>query len=273
MSTELDKKMVAGLPEHLQEFAGKARMGNLDESDMIVPRIQLLQALSPEITQYDEAKPGNFWHNIAGINLGTKITAVMIVMRKSVVLWGPRSEENKLPLARALDGIHWDLPNTEFTFKPKGSSQAVTYNTRGSVAESGLLKFGTSIPDDKNSNPAASLTYNTMWYLPDYPELSPAVVINTRSQIKPTQTMYNMMANRPGMHYVQLWDISAVSAKGAEGPYFNIAYRAAGYADKPTAELCQVLWQKYDKAEWGTADESETPEATEPSFGKDEVPF
>lgn len=273
MSTELVNKLVAGLPEHLQEFSGKERMGNLDQSDKIVPRIQLLQALSPELTQYDEAKPGNFWHNVAGINLGPKITAVMIVMRKSVVLWGPRSEDNKLPLARALDGIHWDLPDTDFTFKPKGSAQPVTYNTKGNVAESGLLKFGTSIPGDKNSNPAASLTYNTMWYLPERPELSPAVIINTRSQIKPTQTMYNMADSRPGAHYVQLWDISAVNAKGAEGPYFNVAYRAAGYADKATAELCQVLFRKYDQSDWGTADESEDAEAAAPSFGKDEIPF
>src|SRR4029453_7648118 len=139
-----------------------------------------------------------------------------IIVRKSYVLWAPRSEDSRVPLARSMDCVHWDQPNAEFTVKPKGSPHPVTYRTKGSVEESGLAKFGSSIPGDPNSPPAASLTYNTLWFLVDHPQLSPIVIINTRSQIKPTQQLYNRIDMRPVAHYAQQWEIGVVQEKGAE---------------------------------------------------------
>jgi hypothetical protein len=254
------------IPAHLQQYA-KSRIGNIDSSDRIIPRIKLIQAISPELTDFpDQAKAGQFWHTIAQENIGPTIRAIPIIIRKSYVLWAPRNDDRGI-LARAMDGIHWDPPNAEFRVKPKGSPQEVIYRTADTVAESKLDQFGTSIPGDPNSAPAASLTYNMMWYLVDHPELSPSVIINTRSAVKPMQQLLSRIDSKPVPHFCQQYDIGSVQQKGAEGPYFNFTYTGAGFADEHHAKLCSELYEQYGKGGWVANDEVED----EPVFDKTSV--
>jgi len=256
MANDIVNRNDAGIPDYLRNMQQKERLGNLDDSDRIVPRLQLLQAISPEVTEYDNAKAGNFWHNLAAESLGSKVLGVPIIVRKSILLWAPRSDDRGI-LARSMDCVHWDNPNMEFTVKPKGAPHPITWKTMANVRESGLTEFGSSIPGDPNSNPAASLTYNTMWFLPDFPEYSPVVTINTRSSLKPTQQLYNRIDLRPVAHYAQCWEIGVVQEKGAEGPYFNYTYRAAGYPEQAVAEITQAMYNRYKQVEWMANDESE----------------
>jgi hypothetical protein len=251
-----------GLPSHLAQYK-KASIGNVDSSDRIIPRIKLIQAISPELESFDSAKAGQFWHTIAQENLGPSLKAIPIVIRKSFILWAPRSDDRGI-LARAMDGIHWDPPNAEFTVKPKGSPQQVTYRTRNTVAESGLDQFGTSIPGDPNSPPAASLTYNMMWLLVDYPELSPSIIINTRSSIKPMQQLLSRIDSKPVPHYCQVYEIGTVQQRGAEGPYFNFTYTGQGFADQQQATYASALYEQFGKGGWVANDEAED----EPVFDK-----
>ena len=255
-------KAQSGVPAHLAGYA-KAKIGNIDSSDRIIPRVKLIQAISPELMDFPEAKAGQFWHTVAQENLGPTIKAIPIIIRKSYVLWAPRGDDRGI-LARAMDGIHWEPANAEFTVKPKGSPNNVTYKTANTVAESGLDQFGTSIPGDANSPPAASLTYNMMWYMVDYPELSPAVIINTRSSVKPMQQLLSRIDSKPVAHYVQMYDIGSVQQKGAEGPYFNFSYTGLGFADKEQASVASSLYERFGEGGWVANDESED----EPVFDK-----
>ena len=249
-------KVNSAIPAHLQGYA-KQKMGNIDSTDRIIPRIKLIQAISPELTDFpDVAKSGQFWHSVTQENLGPHLKAIPIIIRKSFVLWAPRNDDRGI-LARAMDGVHWDPPNAEFRVKPKGSPSEVVYKTADTVAKSGLAEFGTSIPGDPNSPPAASLTYNMLWYLPDYPELSPSVIINTRSSIKPMQQLLSRIDSKPVPHFCQVYDISSVQAKGAEGPYFTFVYTGAGFADEEQAKTCSDLFESYSKGGWIASDELE----------------
>lgn len=253
------------LPAHLQQYQ-KAKIGNIDSTDRIIPRIKLIQAISPELQDFPEAKAGQFWHTIAQENIGPVVRAIPIIIRKSYMLWAPRNDDRGI-LARALDGVHWEPANAEFRVKPKGSPAEVVYKTAKTVAESGLADFGTSIPGDPNSPPAASLTYQMMWYLVDSPELSPSVIINTRSSIKPMQQLLSRIDSKPVAHYAQVYDIGSVQQKGAEGPYFNFTYTGAGFADEHHAKLCNELFESFSKGSWVANDESED----EPVFDKSSV--
>jgi len=269
----------SGVPEHLAKYQ-KAKIGNVDSSDRIIPRIKLIQAISPELNDFPEAKAGQFWHTIAQQNLGPTLRAVPIIIRKSFVLWAPRGDDRGI-LARAMDGIHWDPADAEFTVKPKGASNQITYRTKKTVAESRLDQFGTSIPGDSNSAPAASLTYNMLWHLPDFPDLSPSVIINTRSSVKPMQQLLSRIDSKPVPHFCQVYTIGSVQMKGAEGPYFNFSYTGAGFADDDTAKLCNELYEQFGNQGWRANDEEEdTPD--KPVFDSsksganlrdDEIPF
>jgi hypothetical protein len=255
MAKEVAKPADSGLPAHLAQYQ-KAKIGNLDSSDRIIPRVKLIQAISPELVDFPEAKAGQFWHNIALQNLGPTIKAVPIMIRKSYVLWAPRNDDRGI-LARAMDGIHWEPADAEFSVKPKNSPSTITYRTKKTVAESGLDQFGTSIPGDANSPPAASLTYNMMWHLLDFPDISPSIIINTRSSVKPMQQLLSRIDSKPVPHYCQVYTIGSVQQKGAEGPYFNFTYSGAGFTDAPTSDICFRMYDQFSKESWRANDENE----------------
>lgn len=256
--TELAKTNAAALPAHLQ--GGKThKLGNVDSTDLIIPRVKLLQAISPEVTENDAAKAGQFWHTIAGESLGNKIRGIPIILRKSFVLWAPRGDDRGI-LARANDGLNWDNAGMEFTVKPKNSPHNVTYKLGKTVHEKtgdgpALSEFGSSIPGDPKSPPAAALTYQFLWFFPDHQELSPAIIINTRSSVKPAQNLISKIDLRPVDHYGQVYEIGIVQEKGAEGPFFNYTYTSAGYAEEQEFELAKMMYEKFSTAEWRANEE------------------
>lgn len=259
---EVATKADSALPAHLQ--GGKqVKVGNVDSTDLIIPRVKLLQAISPEITEhdYEGAKSGNFWHTVAGENLGNKLRGIPIVVRKSFVLWAPRGDERGI-LARADDGLNWDNAGMEFTVKPKGSPHEVTYKLGKTVHEKtgdgpALSEFGSSIPGDPRSKPAASLTYQMLWFFPDLPDMSPAIVINTRSSVKPAQSLLSKIDLRPVDHYGQVFTIGITQEKGAEGPFFNYAYTSDGYASEEEYATAKLMYERFGDSEWQANDQGE----------------
>lgn len=258
------------IPAHLRD-AGKQSLGNIDHSDLIIPRIKLLQAISPELESHEHAKAGRFWHTLAEEVMtgadGEHLPFVPIMVRKSYTLWAPRNDDRMI-LARAPDGIHWD--NREvFTVQPKGASGPVTWDTTaGTVAGSGLDQFGTSIPGDKQSAPAASLTYEILAYFPDHPDLSPSVIVNTRSAVKKARSLISKIEMRPVAHYGQVFKMSATKEKGAEGPYFGYAYTSDGFVQDPALfERLKQMYESFSKGAWRAnemADDEPTPSGGDP---------
>jgi len=263
MSKEVSKPAASAIPAHLQ--GGKtAKIGNLDSTDQIIPRVKLLQAISPEVTEFDTAKAGEFWHTTASESLGKTLAAIPIIIRKSYVLWAPRNDDRGI-LARANDGLNWDNAGMEFTVKPKGSPHDVKYKLGHTVHDKtgpgpALSEFGSSIPGDPNSPPAAALTYQMLWFFPDHPELSPAIIINTRSSVKPAKGLISKIDLRPVDHYGQRYVIGITQERGDEGPYFNYSYTADGFANEEEYNACRALFERFSSTEWRANDETEDPD-------------
>ncbi len=219
-------------------------IGNVDQSDLILPRVKLLQAISPEVETFEAAKAGNFWHSIAEESLGTSVKIIPIVVRKSYVLWAPRGDQRGI-LARADDGINWDIQD-DFKVKPKGSPKEVIWSTKaGTVAASRLDQFGTSIPDDSRSVPAATLQYNILAYAPDYPDVSPFLVLNARSAIKPAKKLISKLELGQVDHFARVFELGRVQEQSADGPFWNYSYIAAGYVDEDTFKITSALYERY----------------------------
>ena len=256
------------LPAHLQ--GGKTtRIGNIDQSDLVIPRVKLLQAVSPEVTQYDGAKPGMFWNSIAGESMGDELAFIPILLRKTYMLWSPRGDSRGI-LARANDGIHWDNADQEFEVKPKKSPKPVKWRIGKNVSDFNMDQFGSSVPDDPASAPAASLTYNLIMFFPDYPELSPAMVINTRSAVKPARNLISKIEMKPVEHFGQRYIMRPMVQKSADGDFFNYDYISDGFVEDPILyERCKELFEAMDKRTLRASDESE--EHTAP-FDNDAAP-
>lgn len=248
-------KTSSAVPDFLKG-GKKAKLGNIDSSDLIIPRVKLLQAISPEVEAFENAKAGQFWHTIAGEVMGAELRIIPIVIRKSLALWAPRGDDRGV-LARSSDCVNWDpgYENLEFEVKVKGQPKAITYHTKGNVAESGLADFGSSIPGDDNSKPAASLTYHLMVAFPDFIDMSPAIIINTRSSVKPAKNLISKIELRPVDHYAQVYKMGLTKEIGDEGPYYNYQYTADGYVDEDQYAYAKGLYEKYGEADWKPNDE------------------
>lgn len=163
------------VPDYLK---GNEKLGTetLGKGDFKIPRIKLLQPLSPEVRSFQgKAIPGEFWHGGANISLGSEFLFVPCVVSKRVVLWRPRDDGNGGIMAFSRDGKKWDSgANKEFDVTLKGDVK-VKWKTGKDPVSSGLMEFGSSNPKNEQSAPAATLAYEYLVYLIDKPEVGPAV--------------------------------------------------------------------------------------------------
>lgn len=256
----------SALPDFLKGVE-KVKLGNVDHSDLIVPRIKLLQAISPEVEEFEEAKAGGFWHTLGMENLGDTVTIVPILVRKRYALWAPRGDERGI-LARSDDAIHWDPPNAEFEIKLKGVAKKIVWATKPTVAESGLAEFGSSNPEDENSQPAAALTYEILAFLPDYPDMSPVLILNTRSSVKKAKQLISSLEMRNVPHYAQQIKMSVVKENGTEGPYNNYKYAGNGFVDEDTYKITKELYDRWSETDFRANDEADEASDAPAAGGK-----
>jgi len=227
----LKEENTSQLPAYLQNNQ-VVNDDNFDQSDVVIPRIKLLQGLSTEVEQYDEAKSGEFWHTGLDISLGKSFRFIVGDRRKKFLLQAPIQDGQGL-LARADDAATWDRTGS-WQVKIKGVKNAVTWEiTDTDVEKSGLTKWGTSIPDDEDSPPAATLFYDYLVELPDYPELGPAVVSLARSQIKKAKKGLNdkiaMHANNGRPMQALIFEANSVEETADGQDFKNWMFKSAGF--------------------------------------------
>lgn len=235
---------VAEVPEWMRQDAGKGTE-NIGAEDIEIPRLKLLQAISPEVEGFDGAKVGHYWHSIAEESLGDKVKVVIILVDQRYLLWKPRHEGGGI-LARADDGVHWNPPNTEFEVQPvKGVKTKVKWKTSRTVQESGLAEFGSSMPDDPNSQPAATKMYNLLVAFPERPDLGFGIVTLQRSAIKVARKLLGKMKITAAPSYGIVFEMSSVELEGAEGPYRNYAFKMDGFVQDP--EMYKFLKEAHER--------------------------
>lgn len=220
-------------PDYL---SGKERKGTeaLGQGDYKIPRIKLLQPLSPEVRTFQgKAIPDEFWHTGANKNLSGSFIFVPCIVSKRVVLWRPQDDGDGGILAFSRDCVNWDTGgDTEFSVKLKDVSKPVKWRTKKNVQQSGLLEFGTSNPEDEKSAPAATLIYEYLCYLPDYPELSPVVLSCMRTGVQNARSLntYLLSQNKP----INCMAIKAFADKQNKGKrvWTVPTFEPAGYASR-----------------------------------------
>lgn len=250
-------------PAYLQNMPHTGGIEGLDSTDMVIPRIKLLQGISPEVEAHNEAKAGLFWHNVLNIPLGTEFRFVVCKIKKRYLLMAPLNDPRGV-LARADDAIHWNPPNETFEVKLKGVKEVQKWTTKPTVKESGLAEFGSSIAGDSDSKPAAVLVYEYLVYLPDFPEMSPIVMSLARSQARKGKDLNSKISMRGAPLQSMMFKASVIEENGDEGPYKNYMFMNAGWATEAEFERCKQIAEAF--SEYKAADEGEV--AQEPNLGK-----
>jgi hypothetical protein len=221
------------LPAYLQGNGPIQNEDNFDQSDITLPRIKLLQTQSTEMQTYPGiAKLGHFWHTGMDIDLGPQIRFIVCDRRKKYLLVAPITDGQGI-LARADDALTWDKVG-KFTVKIKNVKEPQVWEIKNrDVAASGLTDWGTSVPSDEDSPPAATLFYDYLVLLPDHPDFGPAVISLARSSIKPAKKGLNDKIAMHGSNgrpmQALMFDAVAVSAGDAGQEYQNWMFKSAGF--------------------------------------------
>lgn len=246
-TTDDTKKAVSTVNSPLPDFMqGKQGAGtdNLDVSDMEIPRIKLIQAISPEVTIHDNIKPGEFWHTLAEESLGKEVRVVPVFIDRRYILWKPRKSGGGI-LARADDGVHWNPGNAEFQVQ-LDNKKNVTWRTKPTVEESGLAEWGSADPQDPNSQPAATLMYTFVVAMPDYPELGYAQLTLQRGSVTVAKNLIGKIRMHKAPSYGRVFKMASVDENGPSGPYVNYRFTADGFVqDETTFKAYEALYEQF----------------------------
>lgn len=219
------------LPAYLAGAQTKGSgLTGLDPADYIVPRIKLLQGQSEEVKNgLPGAEEGVFWLTVMDQPLGSDLDFTIINNRVRVLLLAPRDDGQGI-LARADDGRTWDKTG-DWQVKIKNIRNPVKWEiTDTDVAKSGLLNFGTSIPDDPQSNPAATKFYDFLVYLPAFDLI--AVMSLARSQSKKAKELISKVTMaRVHMHGLALKAGVLTDTNGTD-KFSNYKFALNGYNDE-----------------------------------------
>lgn len=257
-------------PDYLK---GNERSGmeTLGQGDFKIPRIKLLQALSPEVKTFPgKAIPGEFWHSGLNISLGSDFTFVPSIAGKRVILFNPRTNGGGI-LAFSRDAVKWHTGGNEKHSVNKifkGQKDAIIWDTKKDVQSSGLLEWGSSIPDDGNSQPAATLIYEYLCYLPDMPNLSPCVMGLAKTALSNARQFNTalLMLHKPTASVA----VRCFADEKNEGDnsWFVPAFEPKGFVSKQIFEAAKALADQHAsyQTNYDASDVEDTPKTEETNY-------
>lgn len=213
---------------------------NIDTSDMIVPRMALMQALNEQVEQ-GLVGPGNFWHTILEESFGSELDDLVVVHHsKRYVLWSPRHMGGGI-LARASDGKHWDPQFVGMSFTVKPSKDRPRYEVEWKIdspevgRDVGLGAWGTSDPGDgktegnPDSPPAATLTHVLVCVLLSRPDIGPFTILLQRSAEKTAKDLLTKINLDSAPIYGQIYKLTAKTDTGPSGDFYNFKFTKNGH--------------------------------------------
>lgn len=237
---------VVAIPDFMKDQAGLGTEA-LGSGDVEVPRIKLMQKISPELEVNNDLRAGDFFHTLADLNLGSEVRITPIYVDQGFILWRPQETGGGI-LARADDGIHWSPSGVDFNVKLK-TGQEVVWRTASTVAASGLAAWGSSNPADPNSPPAATRMYKLVVTLPDHPDLPPAVVTLQRSAIRVARKFIGKLKITRAPSFGLIFKMKSTSDTNNAGqPFLNYSFVADGMVqDKDTYDNNFSMYEYFKK--------------------------
>jgi hypothetical protein len=200
----------------------------VDVADMKRPLVKLLQDLSPEVKDLG-CTPGQFFATVINQELGRELTATIIGYKKRYILWNPQRGVEPMILARSEDGITWGEGEENKTFDVNIPNVGkVKWHTGPSVADSGLTLFGSSVPSNPDSKPAAAETHDFLLYLHGE-DMLPVGISLARSKLTCARSLLTIAFGSEKIDPRSLKiKLKAVDAKSDSGEFSNLVPMRAG---------------------------------------------
>lgn len=214
------------VPAYLQKKPGEAARGfeNVRKEDLQLPRLKLLQALSPEVAA-GKGQPGDIVNSLSDTNYGKELTFIPILSTYSRVWWEGKERDADI-LCSSDDGL---VPSPRVE-NPPAETCAECPNSKFTE------KAGKELP------PACTEFYN-------FPVLAagkePAGLAFSRSKITVAKKLMSKAVYAgKGMDLFALkFKLRSKLEKGSKGDYFNFDIVGCGYATEVEYKAAESFYQ------------------------------
>lgn len=218
---------------------------NIARDDMVIPRVALMQAVNPEVTE-GRCASGDFWHTVLEEVLGEELDDLIIIHHsKRYTLWKPRHLGGGI-LARASDGVNWDEPDQVYKFSPYKDrpKYEVEYKTGKKVGRDiGLGKWGSLDPENPDSPPAATLTHALVCMIESRPEMGPFVILLQRSAEPVAKMLLSKIQLDPAPIFGQRFKLGSKVVSIADGDFNQYTFVKNGHVQD--ADLYAFLKEQH----------------------------
>jgi hypothetical protein len=232
---------LANVPAFLK---GEAVQGldNIDRADLILPRIKLMQDMSPEV-QEGKAKAGELVNSLTGQNYGTRLEFVPLTNSKTRMFWQDRKEGNAV-LCSSDDGKHPKDPTAaaKIAKKMKLKEFPVT------MPDCKSCPFGNWAEDDAGGDreaPRCTSYYNFPMLIKG--DSSPSALTMSRTKLKVGRKLLSLvvLSGDNVSIYAKRYELSTVKEKSDLGTYYNYAIKPIGYVTEAEYKVTKGLHESF----------------------------
>lgn len=240
-------KPIEQLPAHLQGKDSVRGSENVGTSDMVIPRIEVVQVQSKCLKKADPgyiatAKAGLLYNNVTRSVYGSQVVVCPIFFKKEWLLWVDR----KAPGATGGNGF-------------RGA-----YNS-----EAEAIKAKRELGDD-GKNLLVTETHQHFVIVVAGGKMEDAVISASRTKLKVSKNWNSLIRMNGGDRFARLYRIGTVEESNDKGDFLNLTVGNFGFAPEPVYLRAEALYELATKGAL-QADRTFDEDGTAVHDGDDEI--
>lgn len=210
------------VPDYLKREETGRGLENVNKTDLVLPRIKLLQPLSPEVTgEEKKGEAGHLFNTLTLQDYGASLIFIPITHFKSRIYWKSREEGGGMQCS-AQDGLH---PNTqEYSEVCTGCDLAKWHN------------------DAENKAPECTIYYNFAIIVEG--ETTPVALSMERTKIKAAKKLISLASLAGKLDiFGKKYKIATVKEKNKKGVWYNYVIEPVGYVTAEEFKNAELAYQ------------------------------
>jgi hypothetical protein len=207
--------LIAGVQEQMPDWLTKGNAGSEDVTakDMILPRVDVLQALSPQIKKSDPAyipgaEQGTIFNTVTGELYGSSVTFIPVLFRKEFTVWKLRKA---------------------------GGGFCGAYRTREEADE-----FRASLPSPDDHETVESHQHFAL--LLTAHGVEEAVFSMTKSKLKVSRALNTLIQISGVDRFAKAYRLDAVETSSDKGEFWSFKASPVGFVSKELYDRGQALY-------------------------------
>lgn len=203
----------ADVPDYIKQGGGRGNEA-VEMSDVVIPRIEIVQALSPVLKQNDPAfipgiSQGDMYNTVTRDNLGKALTVVPVMFKKEYLVWKDRQ---------------------------KGGGFRGAY---GSISEAQDRIAG---EDDADDLDAIETAQQLVLVVNDDGSASEAMVSMAKTKLSVSKQWNSLIRLNGNDRFSRTYSLFTVEDSNEKGDYFNFGVSNAGFPDQDVYQQAEALY-------------------------------